>query len=97
MNIQKFKKPISLLLLFALVTISAFSLSGCGQKKDNGQITKDPIKVTGQKYSESKETTEEVEYPAQVLAQQEAKIIAKTAGTASDIKFKIGDKIQYNH
>jgi RND family efflux transporter MFP subunit len=82
-----FNKFIILLLAGSLL------LSGCGA---NQAITQKetPLKdVKVQSAEASKTITEEIEYPAMVLAQEEAKIVAKVSGTITDTKYKVGDKV----
>lgn len=80
-------------LLIALL-ISSIALSGCGKKEetvDSGKKEATPVET--RTVSASHELKEKLEYPAMVIPEEEAQIVAKTGGTAQDVKFKLGDKV----
>jgi RND family efflux transporter MFP subunit len=80
---------ISLLFLFLSVFIS-----GCGQKTEVKQENINPgIDISAQSVKDSRVLKQDLEYPAIVGSDQEAKIIAKSGGTAKNIKFNVGDKV----
>lgn len=81
-------------ILFITPLIFAIFLSGCTKKKDNQESNQIIGKEVGaQSVKDSRMLKQELEYPAMVGSDQEAKIIAKSGGTAKNIKFNIGDKV----
>lgn len=77
-----------------LIIISGLALSGCHEQASDTEAKKQAIEVTGQSARDSLVSREEMEFPATISADQEAKIIAKTAGTAANVVFKVGDKVR---
>lgn len=82
-------------ILIILPLLSLVFLTGCGKTEEapKEQI-KAAIEVQGQTVALSKAIKQQYEYPALVLSEQEAKLIAKTSGTAKQVNFKLGDKVK---
>lgn len=81
-------------LLIPLLVLSVFSLTACGNKKEEVQIpTPMAVDVVVQEISQSLSANRELEYPGLVVSDSEAKIIAKTSGTISGFKLNTGDKV----
>lgn len=78
------------LLLFLLVLLPF--LSGCGKKVEEAAPTPAATVVKVQTVADSHEVKQELEYPALVAAETEAKLIAKTSGTLSGADFAVGDQ-----
>lgn len=86
------KKFIPAILILPVILIIC---AGCGQKTDSDKSKETPAaSVKTQTVGQSTTFQEKIEYPAIISAGQEAKIIAKTAGNASDVKFKVGDQVK---
>jgi multidrug efflux pump subunit AcrA (membrane-fusion protein) len=80
---------------FPILIIASLILSGCHQQDVKEEIPKkDALEVVGQTVKNSQTSHEALEFPAVISADQEAKIIAKTAGTASNVRFNVGDKVR---
>jgi len=72
-----------------------FFLTACGAPVEAPKEEKPAaIEVKGQTAALSKAIKQQYEYPALVLSEQEAKLIAKTSGTAKQVNFKMGDKVK---
>lgn len=70
-------------------------LTACGAPTEAPkEVEKTALEIKGQTVGESRSIKQEYEYPALVLSEQEAKLIAKTSGTAKQVNFKIGDKVK---
>lgn len=81
-------------LLIPLLVLSVFSLTACGNKKEEVQMpTPMAVDVVVQEISQSLSANRELEYPGLVVSDSEAKIIAKTSGTISGFKANAGDKV----
>lgn len=81
----------------ALAVVLSAAAFGAGCQKQPTQTTEAPkplVKVTVRNANETKTLKQDLEYPATVLAEQEAKIVAKTNGTAQDTSFKVGDQVK---
>jgi|GEM_PF-413491 RND family efflux transporter MFP subunit len=81
------------IILPIIIIIMATSVSGCA-KKDEVKNEKQPISVTAQTVEDRRQIEEHMEYAALVYPEEEALIIAKTGGTATEVKFKLGDKVK---
>jgi len=75
--------------------LSLLFLTACGSP---AAVTEKQAKaareVKGQTVASSRSVSQSYEYPALVLSEQEAKLIAKTSGTAKQVNFKLGDKVK---
>jgi RND family efflux transporter MFP subunit len=80
------------IILPILLTFLALGASGCASKT-NIKETPQPTIVKAQTAENSRQTEEQIEYAAMVYPQEEALVIAKANGTASEVKFKLGDKV----
>jgi len=70
-------------------------LTACGAPKTaTPEPDKPAFQVGGQTVAQSKANIQEYEYPALVLSEQEAKIIAKTSGTVKQINYKLGETVR---
>jgi RND family efflux transporter MFP subunit len=87
-KINCMKKNIIILALAMTVV-----LSGCGTNNAETAQQKSLAEVKSQKVSASKSVRQTVEYPAMVSSEQEAKIVAKTSGTAKGVRFNVGDRV----
>jgi len=75
--------------------LSLLFLTACGAPTEAPKEQKKAaVEVKGQTAAESKAIKQQYEYPALVLSEQEAKLIAKTSGTAKQVNFKLGDKVK---
>jgi len=83
------KKNIVIILIFL-----AIILTGCGSRVAQNSRQKTLTEVKTQKVSASKSVKQTVEYPAIVSSEQEAKIVAKTSGTAKGVRFNVGDRVK---
>jgi len=93
-RIMNTKKIIFTFVALALAVSAAAFGAGCQkQAVQTAEAQKPLVKVTVRKASDAKTVKQDLEYPATVMAEQEAKIVAKTNGTAQDISFKVGDKV----
>ncbi len=82
-------KKIIILLLFI-----SFVLSACGKKAEIKVEDKTPTTpVTTQAVRNSLSIKRDLNYPGVVSAESEAKVVAKSSGTLTAIKFKVGDKV----
>jgi len=52
-----------------------------------------PIKVTVQSGGASNSLTQNIQYPATVVGDQEIKLTAKSSGTAQEVNFNLGEKV----
>ncbi|MFA6100307.1 MAG: efflux RND transporter periplasmic adaptor subunit [Patescibacteria group bacterium] len=78
------------IILFAVVSVIAV---GCS-KQDTPKVTPpDPVTVKVQTAQERFSVAYTLDYPAMVVAEQEAKVVAKTSGTLSEASFEVGDKV----
>lgn len=80
--------------MIIVLIFSSLILSGCGSKDNAPTEEKRSFDVKVQKASDSKKYEEKIELPAMVLAQQEAKIVAKMSGHVADLNIKIGDQVK---
>lgn len=88
---MKPKRYKSFFILLSLVLLSA---TGCGQQEAaQTEESDNKIQVTAQTVGESRQLKQTLEYPAMVFASQEAKLVAKTNGTATRVNFKVGEKV----
>lgn len=86
---MKNKQILLSLLLLPLV----FVLSACG-KTDETPVTKPvPVNIKGQTIEQSLMVKQSLNYPGMIVSDSEANIIAKTGGTLTSVKFKVGDKV----
>lgn len=81
------------IILPLLLSSLALSLTGCG-KQAEVKAVKEPISVKAQTAEASRQIDERVEYAAMVYPEEEALVIAKAGGTATAVKFKLGDKVK---
>lgn len=88
-RIMKIKKNKFLFLLL----LAPFILTACGTPDvvDNTEEVLASVKV--QRVADSRSLDRDLEYPALVTADTEAKLIAKVSGTLSGSNFSIGDKV----
>ena len=85
-------KTRSIYIISAIVAL--ISLSGCTSGSDTTAENKPiPITVAVQNVSDSGRLELTLEYPALVAADQEADILAKSAGTVKSVNFKVGDRV----
>jgi len=88
----------NLFLTAMAVTLAASAAvfgAGCRQAEaPQAEDPKPPVKVTVRQATDAKSLKQDLEFPATVSAEQEAKIIAKTGGTAQDVSFKVGDTVR---
>ncbi|MFA6410936.1 MAG: efflux RND transporter periplasmic adaptor subunit, partial [Candidatus Buchananbacteria bacterium] len=84
-------KSISLVVLLATVSIS---VSGCGKKSTDAETAKPLVNVKGKTVMQSSSSKQQIEYPAIVSSGQEAKLVAKTSGTAKGINFDLGSDVK---
>lgn len=82
------KKPTIILILLVMI-----ALSGCGKEDITKQDEKILTEVRTQLIKDSRKIKQSIEYPAVIASEQEAKIIAKTSGTARNVKFEINDRV----
>lgn len=89
-------KKILLAVAAATLALSAAAFgAGCRKTEAPAAETPNPpVTVTVRQAADAKSLKQDLEFPATVSAEQEAKIIAKTAGTAQDVAFKVGDKVK---
>lgn len=96
----KFTSPIqrrTFLILSSLLVVGGLVYLGVTRQKpadDTVKAETASIPVRVQKASESFESTEIVTYPGMIQAENEATIIAKTNGTAANIAFQVGDRVE---
>ncbi len=77
------------------VSITLLLLTACSAPVAKpAEQKKAAIEVRGQTVSQSKSANQQYEYPALVLSQQEAKVIAKTSGTVKQVNFKLGESVK---
>ncbi len=76
-----------------LLLTASLSLTGCAEKK-TAEAERPAIAVKAQTIADSHQVNQAVEYPAIVYPEEEALVVAKAAGTASGVKFKLGDKVR---
>lgn len=81
-----------LLSIAAIITLPAL-LTGCGKKEEEAKTEILPTAVKTQTMADSKVAQNNLDLPGIVVAESEAKIIAKASGNAAVIKFNIGDKV----
>ena len=75
--------------------LSLLFLTACGAPATNPEKKATPaFQVKGQTVAQSRAIKQQYEYPALVLSEQEAKVIAKTSGTAKQVNFKLGDTVK---
>lgn len=89
-------KKILLTVAAATLALSAAALgAGCRKAEvTQAEAPKPPVKVAVRAAADAKSLKQDLEFPATISAEQEAKIIAKTGGTAQDVAFKVGDKVK---
>jgi RND family efflux transporter MFP subunit len=81
-------------IIIPLLLISvAITLTGCG-KKEEAKIEKQPIAVKAQTAEDSRQIETRLEYAAMVYPEEEALIVAKVGGTATQVKFKLGETVK---
>lgn len=80
-------------LLLLILPCLLFALTACSNGNQETKEEKAPQSVKVQSVSQSRSVKNELEYPAMVLSEQEAKVIAKTSGTATQVNFKLGDTV----
>ncbi|MFA5155545.1 MAG: efflux RND transporter periplasmic adaptor subunit [Patescibacteria group bacterium] len=88
MNI-KMKKIAWLSLLFGVT----LSLSACGSKTAEPAAPPAPIEVKAQTVSQSLSVKQTLSYPALVVADSEATIVAKAGGNLTAARFQVGDTV----
>jgi RND family efflux transporter MFP subunit len=81
------------IILSLLIPCLAMSISGCA-KKNEVKDEKQPIVVKAQTTEDRRQIEERAEYAALVYPEEEALVIAKAGGTATEVKFKLGDKVK---
>ena len=75
--------------------LSLLFLTACGQPKVAApQPEKPALQVKGQTVAQSRSSQQVYEYPALVLSQQEARVMAKTSGTVKQQNYKLGDTVK---
>ncbi|MCX6799838.1 MAG: efflux RND transporter periplasmic adaptor subunit, partial [Candidatus Falkowbacteria bacterium] len=80
---------------FILILAITLTLSGCGKvSEEPKKEVKNIMEVSVQTIKDSQSVMQLIEYPAMVVADKEAKIIAKTSGTAKDVNFNVRDKVR---
>lgn len=81
-------------ILMSASLLSLLFLTACGQPVAQAPNEEKPtLEVKGQTVAQSRSVKQRFEYPALVLSQEEAKIIAKTSGTVKQLNFKLGDSV----
>lgn len=82
-------------LLISSAVLLLLILTACSHQTANAPKREKPaLEVKGQTVAQSQTIGQEYEYPALVLSEQEAKIIAKTSGTVKRMNFKLGDSVK---
>lgn len=80
----------SAIILFVIVSAIAV---GCSKQDTSKIVQPDPVSVKVQTAQERFSIAYTLDYPAMVVAEREAKVVAKTSGTLSEVAFEVGDKV----
>ncbi|MCX6795393.1 MAG: HlyD family efflux transporter periplasmic adaptor subunit [Candidatus Falkowbacteria bacterium] len=80
--------------LISFLVLMVFSLTACGKKEEPAIVpAPEAIKVKAQTIAASLSAQRELQYSGLVVSESEAKIVAKTSGTITNFKLKVGDKV----
>ncbi len=91
---RKYQDRRTALFLFLLLAATSSLATGCAKKTEaDPPAGKRAVTVAGRAVKDLKTYSEELEYAAIVVSDQEAKIIAKTSGNIKGLKAKVGDKV----
>lgn len=92
MSNRKISLPlVAAILLFAAVSAIAV---GCNKKQAESLPEATPLSVSVKSAEDLASMAYSLDYPAMVVSEQEAKIIAKTNGTVDGFALKVGDKVE---
>jgi membrane fusion protein (multidrug efflux system) len=79
--------------LLLLMLLPLFFLSACGQSEEPVSSEVPPVPVKVQSVSDSSAVKQSFSYPGLVVSDSEASVIAKSSGTITGLKVKVGDQV----